>query len=834
MEMRRRRGPRARAPGSATRRPLAALAAVAAVFALAAARARAQGDGGGGGAGSGPSTEFRPTAVRFVLKRATTRLPAAAAPDARAASAVTRDQGAGDGDAAPEASGARLSPADERRQERVRAALEAALAGGGGARSAAKAVGDGGTGGEGDGPTTPSLARLRAQVAAAAGVGPSAEALARAATRSSAAAASEGGGGPAAGGGGPATAAAEGVQRSWRALNAFEASDAVGNPQGVSFIPPDAAMAVGGGFVAASVNNAFRAYDSATGAPRSPPVDLTVLFGLQPLTPFAPRPPAGCGDRLVDPTTLWDSELRRWVQVVARIAQAAGDCAPTGKYYVEVAVSATASPLGSWHVYSIDASNDGGAGGSPLVPGCEVEGCFADFPRAQVDPNALVISANSFLGRRGPFVASTVFVVDKFALAKGLQKVALAEFTVATAGAWDDDAPAFSLSPAYVPPRKTGAGASAGRRTDQVAGPAAAADEGGGDDDEGGGDGGSGGEAAAAVATNTAKASTAKAGASPARRGRKVSPRNRRRQKRRSKHRKHKKGGGGGGGGGGGLPAYKEPFLLLSHSLAAEQRLLFWRLDGTRAMRGATTQAGLDALLRDLALTASPVALETPITYPFVLLALQPAAGNFPYGQSLGFRSPGFLGGSDFRVFSSAFADGRLFGVFSTFVFEQAGDPPELVPYFAACLAQIDAATASLVRSDLLGAPSEDATWPSVAVDRRGRGAVVAMVSSETRYASVGVWRIAEGGGGAIGPREVAMEGRGLEDGATQYSGGTPRAGDYGSAVIEAESGDLWATSEYIRDMTCGLDQWTADSTCGGTRAPFSNWDTGVFSLRLA
>jgi hypothetical protein len=565
------------------------------------------------------------------------------------------------------------------------------------------------------------------------------------------------------------------VRQAWRAINAYEQATAVGNPAGVALDPPDQGLAVGGPrpFAVASVNRALRVYEAKTGAPLSPPVDLSVLFALPPYL-GQPNLPQGCGDRLTDPTTLYDPELRRWFQVMLRVETNQQTCLPTGGSTLEVAVSKTADPLKAWNVYSIYSSNNG-QNGSPLVPGCQ-DGCLADFPRAQLDPNVLVIAVNAFSDGGLTFVGAGVYVLNKFALAKGAAEVALAEFVMDTAGEWDGNQPLFTLSPAYVPPRKLPASSAPSSRY--------------------------GG-------------------------GRKHNHRHH------DDHKKQKKKPDG-------PPAYKAPFLLLSRSLDDVQRLIRFALTGTRAVKAATTPAGLEALSTALTITASPVELPDPpaATIPSPLLALQPITGNIPLGESKGYFVPGYLGGSDFRMASSALANGRHYGVFSAFAKQVLNGEP--VSYFSVYLAQLNATTGELLKAELLSAAHEDLTWPSIAVDRRGRGAVVCTASSEdpaTGYASVAFFPLAPDG--TAGPRQIALQGLGLEDGFTQYPPlpgrpARPRAGDYSAAVvIDAASGDLFGAAEYVSVMSCTYAEWLVDSTCGGTRSKGTNWDTGVFQLRF-
>lgn len=725
---------RHRAAGRHPRRPAAALVTAAALAALAAlpSAARAQ------------TTEFTPASVRFVQKRTTTVFPglddtsaagvsAAAAARGNPAEAVGVEADRGRGWGGLDAEG-------RAQAERIGAAVQAALRGNGSSTS------------DSAGAAAAATAAL-----AAAGLGPQQQDAGGAAgpTTNATPTASRAANRPAPG------AATPSIRRAWRAVNAFDQVSAVGNPVPYSYDPPDQAFAVSARYAVSGVNTATRVYDAKTGAPLSPTLDYTALMGLPPYYGKSLSRPEGapCGDIVVDPTTLYDPELKRWIQTIGRIGLDQDTCEQTGDFWLEVAVSKTASPLGTWSVYSIYSASNG-QNGSPAVAGCE-GGCFADFPRAQVDPNVLVVSTNNFAfddAGNEVFVGTSVFAIEKFQLARNAEQIAVAEFSLITAGEWDGGAKLRTISPAYVPPRKISSGSS-----------------------------------------------------------------NRSSKHRRRDHKKKK-------GRDGPPPAWREPFLLLSHSLDDPYRLIRFALTGTRAMKGAVTQARLDALATALVITASPVALpaEPAIVQPsaFFRVAQQPSEGNFPYGQSLGYSSPGFLGAGDSRLLSSTVAAGRHLGVFATMSVQDG------FTYYAVYLAQLDAKTGAVLRADVISDPLGHLTWPAVALDRRGRGAVVCIASSAELYMSGAAFPISVADDGAIGGRLLPLEGRGLLDTFTVYSL-RPRSGDYSVAVIEAESGDLWGVTEYVAEMSCSLDEYQADRTCGGTRASNSNWWSGAFAMKL-
>jgi hypothetical protein len=486
-----------------------------------------------------------------------------------------------------------------------------------------------------------------------------------------------------------------------------------------------------------SVNSAVRIFDQKTAAALTPTVSATAFYK------YAPNgPPPNCGDSFFDPITLWDPDLRRWFQIIDR-RQNNGDCTSTGRYYIEIAVSTTADPRKAWFLYSLDGTNDGQQG-SPILPGCEDQGCFPDYPHCGLDANSLIISTNNFGAgegeEEGGYVGAGVFVLDKWALAKGSSKVAVAAFMVQNAGVWDSggDEKVFTLSPAYTPPQPQ------------------------------------------------------------------------------PKHDHKKKGKD--------YSESEDPFLLIARSSNSASRLIRGALTGTRAVKLATTQKRLDALKTALTLTLSPV--ELPVAE---FLPPQPAAGSFPYGQSLGYTTPGNLADSDQRMQSSTVAAGKHLAVFVTMA-QSEGEPQAR---YAVYLAQLDAKTGAFIRGDVLGEPGENTQYPAVALDRYGKGGLIAMASGEQLYASGVFYPIDKDGN--VGERSIPLEGQGLDDGFTQYVNGgvRPRNGDYAAACIDHRTGFFYGAVNYFPTMSCTLEEYNLDKTCGGTRARVANWNTGIAAFRL-
>ena len=196
-------------------------------------------------------------------------------------------------------------------------------------------------------------------------------------------------------------------------------------------------------------------------------------------------------------------------------------------------------------------------------------------------------------------------------------------------------------------------------------------------------------------------------------------------------------------------------------------------------------------------------------------------AGDYPLGQALGDQL-GFLDSNDSRMQQVFYANGKLWGALDTALtinsVNQAG-----IAYYV-----INPNNSRVVKQGYLGLANNNLTYPALAVTPSGRGVLAFTVTGADYYPSAGYTSLdANIGAGDV---HIAAAGLGPQDGFTgyhQYSN-RPRWGDYGAAALDGNS--IWIASEYI-GQTCTLAQWTADFTCGATRAQLGNWGTRISKL---
>jgi hypothetical protein len=244
------------------------------------------------------------------------------------------------------------------------------------------------------------------------------------------------------------------LQAGWDGLNFFDQRFA-NNGNQFSVEPPDQGLCAGNGFVLESVNDVLKVFDTSG----------NTMLGTVDLNTFYHYPPAidrqhgnARGPSITDPTCYYDAPTGRWFQLVLTLDQTPAG-ALLGTDHLDLAVSNTSSPLGTWTLYSIPAQNDG-TQGTP-DHGCQrrvivngqpqlVHGpCLADFPHIGADRNGVYITANEFnLFSPQSFHGAEVYSFSKQALESGGMSVSTD--LMSTVGLGPDGA-GFTLWPAITP-----------------------------------------------------------------------------------------------------------------------------------------------------------------------------------------------------------------------------------------------------------------------------------------------------------------------------------------------------------------------------------------------
>jgi hypothetical protein len=195
----------------------------------------------------------------------------------------------------------------------------------------------------------------------------------------------------------------------------------------------------------------------------------------------------------------------------------------------------------------------------------------------------------------------------------------------------------------------------------------------------------------------------------------------------------------------------------------------------------------------------------------------------------------GYLDSNDSRMQAAWLASLHIFAALDTVV-QVNGRYQAGVAYFIVDVTSNTLAS-NTISSQGYKAVAGNITYPSIATLANGTGAMAITLVGASYYPSAAYMTV--GPTGPTGSVRISEKGAGPDDEFCQYTfyncGQTnpptirPRWGDYGAAAVDGTH--VWIASEMI-DQTCTITQFTADPTCGGTRAPLSNWATKITQVK--
>jgi hypothetical protein len=160
--------------------------------------------------------------------------------------------------------------------------------------------------------------------------------------------------------------------------------------------PPDQGLCAGNGFVMETVNDVIRVFDTA-GNPLTGVADQNSFYGYAP----AIIRPSTYGPFVTDPSCLYDPDTQRWFHVVLTLDRVGTTSAFSGKNHLDLAVSDTSNPTGSWTIYRLPVQDDGTDGtpdhSCPLTNAGTGHGpCLGDYPHIGADANGFYITTNEY------------------------------------------------------------------------------------------------------------------------------------------------------------------------------------------------------------------------------------------------------------------------------------------------------------------------------------------------------------------------------------------------------------------------------------------------------
>ena len=204
--------------------------------------------------------------------------------------------------------------------------------------------------------------------------------------------------------------------------------------------PPDQALCVGNGFVLESVNDVIRIFDR-KGNPLTDVVDLNTFYGY---APAIKRSTGVFGPSLTDPTCYYDPQVKRFFHVILTIDVDPATGGATGANHLDLAVSGSADPRGSWTVYRIPVQNDGSSG-TPVHTGCP---CLGDYPHIGADEHGIYLTTNEF-PFSGGFNGAQIYALSKRDLVRGAASLTLVQ--IDTNDHLLEGNPGFTVWPAVSP-----------------------------------------------------------------------------------------------------------------------------------------------------------------------------------------------------------------------------------------------------------------------------------------------------------------------------------------------------------------------------------------------
>ena len=249
-------------------------------------------------------------------------------------------------------------------------------------------------------------------------------------------------------------------------LNMYQQRYARGGNQ-FSLEPPDQGLCVGNGYTVEATNDVFNVFNASgqsvlpdntaanivAGHPRNVnhAVDLNSFYGY---APAINRSTGVHGPSITDPSCLYDAATQRFFLVVLTLETDPSTGAYTTDNHLDLAVSQSSNPTGSWTIYQLDVTNDGTNTGG-VNPGPYL----GDYPHIGADANGFYMTTNAYpwASTSTGFAGAQIYALSKAQLAAGASSVTVVHLdTSGLVNAPSQDAgqttqPGFTVWPAQSP-----------------------------------------------------------------------------------------------------------------------------------------------------------------------------------------------------------------------------------------------------------------------------------------------------------------------------------------------------------------------------------------------
>jgi hypothetical protein len=591
---------------------------------------------------------------------------------------------------------------------------------------------------------------------------------------------------------------------SFEGLNLFQQRYARSGNQ-FTVEPPDQGLCVGNGYIVEVVNDVMNVFN-ASGASVLPNNTSTNIVANHPtdvnhavdLNSFYGYPPAinrttgARGPSISDPSCLYDAQTHRFYMVVITyvIDPATGNLVEN---HIDIAVSTTSNPTGTWKIYKVDVLNDG----THTIPGNACP-CLGDYPHIGADANGFYVTTNSYPWNGNGFDGAQLYAFSKRQLASGSATVNVTHLdTFASVNVLTGETPAmkqpgFTVWPAQSPGTESFnlnddgteyflSSNAANEATHPVAG--------------------FGGNYISKQLVVWALTNTSSLDRST-------------------------------------------PNLTLSNQVIAVNQ---YALPPQAKQPGSGSAPGTNTPQGHCINDTTTLLFNGQTGCWRLVFGAEPAHNEVI----------STLDSNDTRMQQVTYANGRIWGALDTAVTIGHGNRAGVAWYVVDPSAdrQGDRArdgegnlSARIARQGTFGMANTDLIYPAIGVTASGQGVIALTLSGNNNYPSAAYASVDAQAG--VGDVHVVAAGRATDDGFTSYKsqvGSPPRTrwGDYGSAAVDGNS--IWIASEYIAHA-CDYATWGGQffgaakgdnklGTCAaspgaaGTRAALGNWSTRISKL---
>jgi hypothetical protein len=201
-----------------------------------------------------------------------------------------------------------------------------------------------------------------------------------------------------------------------------------------SLEPPDQGLCVGNGKVLEVINDVLQVYDM-SGNPLlngGAAQDLNTFFKYK---AAINRTTGRFGQFVTDPSCYYDPTAQRWFLEVLTLDRVATTGAFKGSNHIDLAVSQTSNPIGTWVIYKIPVQDDGTQGTPdhkcPLNnDGTGHGACIGDYPHIGADANGFYITTNEypFFPTNFQYHAAQIYAISKSALAANAATITVVQY----------------------------------------------------------------------------------------------------------------------------------------------------------------------------------------------------------------------------------------------------------------------------------------------------------------------------------------------------------------------------------------------------------------------